>query len=79
MMNIEEFKRNCSVGDYLEGFTTGKEVRITAIGETRFLYIDRLGRECVSKIQNVAANWNKVYSRNKSNNEASQEADKIEG
>lgn len=39
-MTGEEFRKKFKRGDILTGYSTGKRVRITGIGDTRFLYIN---------------------------------------
>lgn len=56
----ESFKAELKVGDRVQGFTTGKIVTITAIGKTRFLAIDSMGDERVSKMSAPDAAWKKV-------------------
>ena len=63
--SIPHFKAAVQVGDILMGYRTQKEVRVTAIGETRFLYIDidsHLATERVSLIINMSANWQKIQA-----------------
>ena len=58
--SLQEFKLVFKVGDLLCGWATGKTVKITAIGETRFLAIDyyaNLG-ERVCSIEGTA--WVKI-------------------
>lgn len=63
---IEEFKQTFKVGDLIEGYATNKIVKITAIGNEKFLYIDpEHGKtyfkyaERVSLILNTQAFWRK--------------------
>ena len=37
-MSAKEFRSKFRVGDIISGWPTGKKVKITAIGRTRFLY-----------------------------------------
>lgn len=64
--SIAEFKRDVKVGDTLQGYSTGKTVRVTAVGETRFLYVDHDSRyhleERVSLMVSPSAHWVKIYS-----------------
>lgn len=53
-----QFQREVKVGDYLYGYSTGKKVTVTAIGEERFLYLhEYIKGEKVAKILSVTANW----------------------
>lgn len=58
--SVQEFKLIFKVGDYLTGWSTGKTVCITAIGEKRFLAKDL----CLRKEERVCSieggTWAKV-------------------
>lgn len=56
----EEFKRTFSIGDSLTGWSTGKQVKITAIGEDKFLALDHHGRERVCTIESL--HWASINS-----------------
>lgn len=57
-LTTTEFRKEFKVGDIIQGWSTGKKVMITAIGEERFLYKNADGyhrnKEYVSTIR---ATW----------------------
>ena len=59
----KQFKAEFKVGDVIIGYSTEKEMLITAIGETRFLYKNNRGHDVWEKKERVAAfstsNWRK--------------------
>lgn len=59
----ESFKALYKVGDIIESFSTCLQLKITAIGETRFLATDRRGRERVCAIK-MNQGWTKVSDGN---------------
>lgn len=60
-MTPAEFKKMFRVGDYVCGWATGKTVRITAIGDRRFLHIDQSrDYEGVSTMQRPGFEWQLV-------------------
>ena len=57
---VEEFKAEFKVGDTVEGYPSNIRVRITAIGEERFLFRWAFEQiEGVSLIRNKSARWRK--------------------
>lgn len=55
----ETFKQTFQVGDVIESWSTCKRLRITAIGETRFLGVDWRGYERVCTMGFIQG-WTKV-------------------
>lgn len=53
-----EFRELFKPGDYIRGWSTGKTVKITAIGEERFLYRDvgHSGRRA-EYVRGITATW----------------------
>lgn len=57
-MSCKEFKEAFKPGDLIQGWSTGKVVEITAVGQQRFLYIqDSMGRRNKEFVQSIAAPW----------------------
>lgn len=73
-MTAEEFIETVKVGDYLKGYSTGKIVQVTGIGETRFFYRDEYRRsEYVSNMSSQMAKWRKVDGAKKLQTESCEE------
>lgn len=60
LMSIEQFKENIKVGDTIEGYVTNQRYVVTAIGRTRFLFMDPRGIERTAAIVHQNARWRKV-------------------
>jgi hypothetical protein len=63
VMTPKEFKATFKIGDVICGYSTNKRVKITAIGEERFMYVSvdcasEKGKERVAKMS-VATGWAK--------------------
>jgi hypothetical protein len=56
-MTRDEFRAHVTVGTKLVGYSTGKLVTVTAIGVSRFLYLDWGSKERVALITSYDANW----------------------
>lgn len=56
-MKVEDFKAKFKVGDCIMGWATGKVVKITAIGEKRFLFADGSEKERVSAMDCWNRKW----------------------
>jgi hypothetical protein len=57
--SAKEFKETFKIGDEITGWATGKSIKIIAIGNERFLWIDQFsGHEGVSKM--TANKWAKT-------------------
>jgi len=61
----DQFKNTFKVGDTLTGHSTGMAMKLTAIGECRFLYTDSRDKECVATIM-AQFGW-KLISRGEKN------------
>jgi hypothetical protein len=58
----ESFKHDFKVGDTIESWATRKRLRITAIGERRFLGVDERNHEGVCTIAH-ALGWTKINNK----------------
>lgn len=47
----EEFRKKYRVGDVITSWSTDKPAKITAIGESRILYVDHRNRESVCSMR----------------------------
>jgi hypothetical protein len=58
-MTVAEFTAAFKPGDMISGWSTGKVVQVTAIGESRFLYLDgnRLGAHGKEFVTSIRASW----------------------
>ena len=56
-MTPEKFKETFKVGERIMGYPTGRCYTITAIGLTKFLYMDGEKYESWSKMNASNANW----------------------
>lgn len=55
--SAEDFIAQVKIGYKLAGYFSGQTVTVTAVGSTRFLYLDAHGDERVSKFLSPMANW----------------------
>lgn len=53
----KEFRETFKVGDIISGWSTGKKVRITAIGEERFLYKETEVSRRGEYVRAIVATW----------------------
>lgn len=61
LRGFQEFKDNVKVGDYLLGFAMREKIKVTAIGEQRFLYTkETCKKEMVSMIYQATFHWELV-------------------
>jgi hypothetical protein len=72
-MSPAEFKQKFKVGDHIMGWGTGKVVKITGIGISRFLYADGTDKERVVSMTYQGRDWQRAP------NIQVEEAEKIRG
>lgn len=60
--SVDEFKAKVKVGDWLRGWATRRQVQVTAIGETRFLFRETVGRytEAVGTMNPASCKWDLI-------------------